>query len=144
MPKSSSTRGQKMVGIDTTLVRPKVQPPEDMSLPAKEVWRKLIDSTPNEQFTNSDFPILVTYCETYATMRKALDMMQWEGEILVDRYDKPYKNPWYSIAIETSAKIPNLAVKLRLNPSSRQKGEVTKEKAPASKPTTTLGNLIKR
>lgn len=144
MPKSSSSRGQKMVGIDTTISRPKVAPPDDISPQALIVWNRIIETTPNEQFTDSDFPVLVTYCEVYATMRKAMDFMHWEGEVLMDRFDKPFKNPWFSIAQEAAGKIPTLAMKLRLSPSSRKKGEVTKEKAPVSNPTTTLGHLIKR
>lgn len=144
MPRSNSNRGQKMVSVDTTINRPKVKPPSDLSVMAKKVWEQIINTTPNEQFTDSDFPVLVTYCEVYATMRTALDMMHIEGEVLQDRWGKGYKNPWFSIAQESASKIPMLAMKLRLSPSSRKKGEVTKELPPASKPTTKLGGMIKR
>ncbi len=144
MPKSSSTRGQKMVGIDTTLVRPKIKPPNDLTPEAKKVWVKLVNSVPNEQFTESDYPVLATYCEVYATMRNALNMLLIEGYVLEDRWGKPFKNPWAAIANECAGKIPTLAMKLRLSPSSRKKAEVTHEKTPSSTATSTLGNLIKR
>ena len=144
MPKSSSTRGQKMVGIDTSILRPTVKPPSDLSAPAKKIWRKLIATTPNEQFTDSDFPLLATYCEVYATMRKSLDMMHKEGEVMEDRWGKSFKNPWFSISQESASKIPVLAMKLRLSPSSRKKNFSTNEKPPVGKATSTLSKLIKR
>ena len=144
MPKSSSTRGQKMVGIDTSLVRPKVKPPATLSLEAKKVWRKLVNSVPNDQFNDADFVILATYCETYATMVNANIMTTIEGAVLEDKNGRSYKNPWFSVAQEAASKIASLAIKLRLCPSARKKNEVTKEKVPQGKATTKLGNLIKR
>ena len=144
MAAGSSTRNTKVVGIDTTTVRPKVKPPKNISPEAKKVWRKLVDSTPNDQFNDADFVILATYCETYATMINANIMLRIQGEVLQDRWGKGYKNPWFSISQEAASKIASLAIKLRLCPSARKKNEATKEKAPVGKATTKLGSLIKR
>lgn len=143
MPISSSTRGQKMVGIDSTITRPKVKPPKTLSVAAKKVWIKLVDSVPNDQFNDADFVILATYCETYAIMMQANWFVNFEGAVIHER-GKSCKNPWFSVAQESASKIASLAIKLRLCPSARKKNEVTKEKVPTGTASTKLGSMIKR
>ena len=128
MAAGSSTRGKKLVGVDTTLTRPKVSPPKELSSAAKKYWNRIVSSVPNEQFTNSDFAILAAYCHNYALLIKAQDMLEVEGEVLKDSNDKAYKNPWFVILQEVSGKIATIATKIRLCPSARQRSEGTKEK----------------
>jgi len=143
MAAGSSTRNTKVVGVDSTLIRSKVEPPDELTDEAKEVWRRLVDAVPNNQFNNADFVILGTYCETYATMIKANEHVKAQGEVVINVSGNLVKNPWFSVSQEAASKIASLAIKLRLCPSARQKAEQTKEK-PSGNSSTTLGGLIKR
>ncbi len=140
---NKSKSGQKMVMVDTTMVRPKVEPPEELSKQARKYWRRVVRSVPNEQFTNSDFIILSAYCENYALMVEAREKLDEQGSVLVDSQDKSYKNPWFQVFQDASSKVTSISTKVRLCPSARIKAESTKEKAPNSRATTRLGGLIK-
>ncbi len=142
MAAGKSTRNTKVVGIDTTLQRPKVQPPVNLSVTAKKAWMELVDSTPNEQFTESDFPVMSAYCICYAQLMEAEFWLQLEGSVLTDRMGKQYKSPWFQVSQEASSKIAAISIKLRLCPSSRKKNESTKAKPAPGKATTKLGRLI--
>lgn len=132
MAASSSTRGKKLVGVDTSMHRPKVKPPAELNTNAKKYWKRIVDSVPNDQFTDSDFAILASYCSNYSLLIKAQGMLDIEGEVLIDEKGKSYKNPWFVILQEVSGKIATIATKIRLCPSARQRSEATKEKPPAS------------
>ena len=124
-----STNGKKLVGIDTTMRRPKVQPPKELSNQAKKVWKTLVNSCPNEQFTDSDFIVLSVFCENYAIMVKATGMLQEQGEIIEAPSGRTIKNPWFGILQECTGKITALSTKLRLAPNARKKSDETNEKA---------------
>jgi len=129
MAASSSTRGKVLVGVDTTMYRPKVKPPKELKGDARVYWKRIVDSVPNQQFTKSDFAILVAYCQNYALLIKAQDKLEVEGEVLIaESTGKAYKNPWFVILQEVSGKIATMATKLRVCPSARQRSEATKEK----------------
>lgn len=134
----------KAVGVDTTLLRPKVLPPEDMSKASKGAWEKLVNSVPNDHFNDADFVVLRAYCEAYSDMVDASTWMEVEGKVLFDGNSKSYINPWFTIYQQSSNKIASLAIKLRLCPSARQRIDATKEKANQSIATSKLGAMIKR
>ena len=142
MAKGESNRGRKFVGIDSTMVRPKVTPPKELSRKAKVYWKRIVDNVPNDYFNPSDFAVLAAYVKNYELMINAQDMIDEQGAVLVDNQDKPFKNPWFVIFQEASAKIATLSTKVRLCPSARMKNDRVKEKVPGSVATTPLGNLL--
>ena len=142
MPTNRSKTGKKMVEVDTTLVRPKVQPPKVLKGLARKCWLELTRTTPNEQFTESDFVVLSAYCQQYAAMVEASQHVDVEGRVLEDERGKKYINPWHTILKESTVSLANTSVKLRLCPSARIKIDAVREKAPKMKSMSQLGRLI--
>ena len=143
MAKGNSIRGRKMVQVDSTLFTPKITPPRFMSKEGKKIWAKLVETIPNENLCESDFPILEVYCETLASFRIAKKHVQAEGEVIVaESTGNTVVNPWSTVMNNAAGKVTALATKLRLSPSSRMKAEVTHGKPKASKATTPLGALL--
>ena len=142
MAKGESTRNRKFVGVDATMVRPKVTPPKELSRKAKVYWKRIVDNVPNDYFNPSDFAVLVAYCKNYEILIQAQDMLDEQGAVLVDDNGKSYKNPWFVVLQEVTGKITTLATKVRLCPSARMKNDRVKEKVPDSIATTKLGKLL--
>ena len=142
MAKGESIRGKKMVGVDSTMVRPKVEPPKELSRKGKVYWKRIVENVPNDYFNPADFAVLVAYVQNYEIMIKAQNMLEIEGEVLEEKNGKPFKNPWFSVLQEATGKIATLSTKVRLCPSSRMKNDRVKEKVPQGKATTPLGALL--
>jgi len=141
----NSSRGQKMVGVDTTSFTPKIAPPKTMTKDGKKLWIQLVESIPNENLCPSDMPILEVYCETMITFRKAKQHVESEGEVIIAKSTgNQVMNPWTTVMINAGGKITSLSVKLRLSPSSRMKTDLTKGQQSPTTPTTKLGKLIAR
>lgn len=142
MAKGESTRNMKFIGVDSTLTRPKVVPPPELSKSAKVYWERIVENVPNDYFNPADFVVLVSYVKNYEMMIKAQDMLDEQGEVIADSNGRPFPNPWFVIFQTAAGKIATLSTKVRLCPSSRMKNDRVKEKVPEGESTTALGKLL--
>ena len=105
-----SAEAMRVVAV-TESARP--APPKDLTRKEKVIWRDILDSLPAEHLRSSDKALLANYCRlwTRADMLSA-DLASDPHNIDLDRM--------YRAAV---ASIAQLAVKLRLCPSSRIRAE---------------------
>jgi hypothetical protein len=61
--------------------RARLQVPEDLSPPAKEVWSEIVSAVPGEHFRASDEPLLRSYAEACALADQAAAQLahEWAG-----------------------------------------------------------------
>lgn len=133
MAKSSGTTGKmrssgkgatSMVSL-SDMFTSKINPPKTLSAAAKKVWVNLMDTTPNNHFTESDHIILESYIHNYLLMNDAVKEVDKNGP--VDEDGK--KSGWFMVLQETSNKLGMLSAKLRLSPNTRTTSAQTKAKA---------------
>lgn len=144
MAKGNSTTGRKMVGVDSTMIRPKVEPPPELTEIEREYWWRVVDNVPNDYFNPSDYAILSAYIVMYRTFSEAKAKVDEEGMVIMDPSGKQVINPWAKILSDATGKLSVLTTKVRLCPGARMKNDRTKEKIPVSVPNTPLGGLIAR
>jgi len=113
----------------------RIDPPDDISIEAVVVWDDIVESLPAAHFIKSDYPLLRTFCESYATVQKCFDKLNEQGWIYTDRSGKKHKSKWADILKDQQQIMGLLATKLRVCVSSRQQmSETTVEiKSPNSK-----------
>lgn len=105
MPRKS-TASLSVVAIDSKNAR--LQPPKDMSAPAKQLWVEIVNSLPGDRFHVSDGPLLSLYCSALARAAEAMKQLETAAD-----------PQWLKFA-DTHAKLAaTLSTKLRLNPQAR-------------------------
>lgn len=84
-----------------------------------ELWRGIVDSLPADFFRPGDSPLLVAYCKAYSFWLQASEDMEVNGITITDDKGRRQANPAHSILVTQASAMAQLAVKLRLSPSSR-------------------------
>ena len=84
-----------------------------------ELWRSVVDSLPADFFRPGDVPLLAAYCKAWDFYLQASAEIEAHGVTLTDDRDRRYANPAQSLVVTQASAMAQLAVKLRLSPSSR-------------------------
>ena len=116
-------RGPKSMDDRITVVAATGQrmepPPGVLTEKQAELWRGIVDSLPADTFRPGDSPLLVAYCKAYSFWLQASEDMETNGITIEDDRGKRQANPAHSILVTQASAMAQLAVKLRLSPSSR-------------------------
>jgi hypothetical protein len=94
--------------------RARLQVPEDLSPPAKEVWSEIVSAVPGEHFRASDEPLLRSYAEACALADQAAAQLATNGPVVAGKV-----SPWLVVLEKAHRAQSALAIRLRLCPSSR-------------------------
>jgi P27 family predicted phage terminase small subunit len=114
-PKSTEDR---MTVVPATAQR--MEPPADVLTESQvELWRGIVDSLPADYFRPWDSPLLVAYCKAYSFWLQASADLETNGITIEDDKGRRLANPAHSILVTQASAMAQLAVKLRLSPSSR-------------------------
>jgi hypothetical protein len=107
----------------TVFERKLPRPPETLTEPEKTIWQDVVASPAGAYIGVESFPVLVEYCEAVVYSRQIGQevrhwQVQWaDTEEGLKRWDK-----LLAMKDRAAARAANLAVKLRLTPSTRKHG----------------------
>jgi phage terminase small subunit len=85
---------------------------------AQTLWRRIMATTPEDQFRAADLPLLALFCRVSLLAGEAVAHLE-QGQ--VDAGGKV--SPWVRISSDHSKTLAALSAKLRLAPSSRLRAE---------------------
>lgn len=97
----------------------RVAPPAGLTKEELKEWNDIVQSLPADYFRPADIPLLSTFCTASAFYKQCKRIVDEEGLILTNERGNSYKNPATDIMQSQAATMAQLAVKLRLCPSSR-------------------------
>jgi P27 family predicted phage terminase small subunit len=107
--------------------------PAHLTPEAKKEWKRITGlykelSTPI--VTDLDVNALEIYCEAIVTYRKAMQKVHDTSEVYVNKANsnKPAKNPWLTVANEAAAQVKKYGEVLLLDPVSRARASLAKDK----------------
>lgn len=122
----SETRGKKTLA-DLTMpssLRRLVAPPHLTKI-QREFFDDIVRSLPSDYFLPSDVPLLCAYCAACDLYQEALAHINEHGQVIEPGINddgipgRMYANPSVGLASRHASTMQSLAVRLRLNPSSR-------------------------
>jgi len=104
----------------------RLQPDEDILTKRQmSLWQKIVDSLPADFFRPGDVPLLAAYCKAWDFYLQACAEIEANGVTIEDASGKRYANPAQSLVVTQASAMAQLAVKLRLSPSSRISAKTT-------------------
>lgn len=103
----------------TVIGRKRITPIDGLTEGERFVWIRMVNACSAEHFNQSDIPLMVMYCQTFVQEQKAMDQMK--NSPFVERKTNLDLAPHPIIAIHKSlaGTMSNLAMRLRLAPSTR-------------------------
>lgn len=93
--------------------------PVGLPRPAGALWRRIMATTPEEQWRPADVPLLALFCRVSVLAAEAVAHLEQDGQ--VDAGGKV--SPWVKVSGDHGKTLATLASKLRLAPSSRIRAE---------------------
>ncbi len=128
-------RGRPSVGDLTAVNAPdaRIAPPKALTRAQRKEWSAIVDSLPADFFRPSDVPMLAAFCVSAALYAEAAALIERDGMLLTAENGRKYAHPAKDFLTATGAAMAQMAVKLRLCPSSRytaQKGATKTPSAP--------------
>ena len=97
----------------------KLSPPAELSIEAMEVWHMIVNNCSPEHFKRSDEPLLATYCEVTIQRDRAYKEMIESDLTIEGASGSMIKNPIVTVHTNFVSALSNLAMRLRLSPSTR-------------------------
>ena len=96
-----------------------LKPPDGLPRAAASLWRRIMATTPRDQWRPGDLPLLQMFCRTALLADEAIRHLEEDGQL--DAAGKV--SPWVKVASDHGKTLALLASKLRLSPSSRVRPE---------------------
>lgn len=109
-------------GADLAQVRgmmARVEAPEDLTPPQRDEWTAIVNSLPPDWFRPADIPLLRAFVIAATMHRQATIEIERNGITLVNDRGNRCMNPAVSVMSSSASAMTQMAVKLRLCPSSR-------------------------
>lgn len=95
------------------------KPPAGLPRAAGALWRRIMATTPEDQWRPGDLPLLALFCRVSLLAGEAVAHLETDGQ--VDAAGKV--SPWVKVSSDHGKTLAALASKLRLAPSSRIRAE---------------------
>lgn len=120
---------------EPTINSAKLRIPTHLSEGAKKEWRRIVKlyrELDKAIITDLDANALEIYCEALVTYRKAMEKVRETSEVYISKSEgnRPKKNPWLSVANDAAIQLKRYGEILLLDPVSRARVGLTKEKDP--------------
>lgn len=109
----------------------RLEVPAHLSADEAHEWRLIVDSLPADYFRPGDVPLLAEFCLASAMAKWCNKTLKAEGAV-IDDGRRQWAHPAVSIQQMQRASMAQLAVKLRLCPSSRYSEKSAATKAAAA------------
>ena len=99
--------------------RQRILPPDGMTEMERQVWHRVVQACSAEHFIEADIPLLMGYCQAFVQQQRAIDTMKHEPQVIMADNGKVAAHPIIGIHKSLSGTVSNLAMRLRLSPSTR-------------------------
>jgi P27 family predicted phage terminase small subunit len=117
--KSAAEHEVSSLGV-VRLTDARIQPPDHLSERELNEWHSIVDSLPADWFRPADISLLAAYCTASAIYKEAREAIEEHGIMIKDESrGRYYANPAQTLLSTQASAMAQLAVKLRLCPSSR-------------------------
>lgn len=93
--------------------------PEHLTPEQREEWVSIVDSLAADYFRPGDVALLAAFCTANALYKKTAARVEADGGILTDDKGRLYAHPGAQVMAVQAGSMAQMAVKLRLCPSSR-------------------------
>lgn len=123
MKRGPKSMQDKMTVVAVTSAR-LAPPPGRLTELQEQLWREIVDSHPADFFRPADAPLLTAYCKAFSHYLNADKDIETRGHTLADDKGREYANPSGQLLVSQASAMAQLAVKLRLAPSSRTSHKV--------------------
>lgn len=99
--------------------RKRIPVPDGMTDMQKSVWISMVNSCSAEHFIESDIPLMISYVRIIIQVHRAMGEMEINPMTYVADNGKPAPHPIIQVHKSLSGTLSNLAMRLRLCPSTR-------------------------
>ena len=99
--------------------RKRISPPNGLSAAEKFVWNEMVNSCDAEHFIPSDVPLMIGFCQTFVQQQRAMEQMKEMPFFIIADNGKVTQHPIVSVHKSLSGTLSNLAMRLRICPSTR-------------------------
>jgi phage terminase small subunit len=114
MTKPGRKSAADLAAVPVQRERPRIEPPDQITGRAREVFVDLIEAVDPSHFVRSDIPLLVSYAQAIALHEEAREKVAEEGAVVDGRV-----SPWHVVMEKQAKLISTMAMRLRLSPHSR-------------------------
>ena len=111
------------------VARARLKPPPDMADAPRKEWRAIVNSLPADYFRPSDVSLLAAYCVWAAYARQCRVEIDRDGITIDNGNGRRIPHPATHVLQSATAAMSQMAVKLRLCPSSRYDDRTAATKA---------------
>jgi len=115
------------------VARARMTAPKDLTDAQRKQWRSIVNSLPADYFRPSDVSLLRAYCIASAMLADAADEIGRDGITIDNGHGRRVPHAAVHVMSAATAAMAQMAVKLRLCPSSRYDDRTAATKANASK-----------
>jgi len=105
--------------VVTSISGKRIEPPDHLNESQADEWHQIVSSLPADYFRPGDVPLLAAFCTASAFYKEAQRLMQEQGLVLIDDRGISRAHPASQILTAQASSMAQMAVKLRLCPSSR-------------------------
>lgn len=128
-PGSSKTGCVAFQSAESSSFATAPQCPSDLDAVGKRKWRELVKLlTEMDLITRADRDMLELYCAAYSRRKGAEAMLKKFGDILKSKQGGLYRSPYLDVANQAAKEMQKLAKSLGLDPLSRKKLGVVRNK----------------
>lgn len=108
-----------MKEVLSVIGRKRLPCPDGMSAMQRAIWISLVNSCSAEHFIAGDIPLMMQYVRVIIQVHRAMDMMEESEFVIVADNGKIAQHPIIAIHKSLAGTLSNLAMRLRLSPSTR-------------------------
>ena len=99
--------------------RKKMIPPIGMDAAEQFVWNQMVAACSPDHFVESDTPLMVMYCQTFVQFQRAMEGQKKHSQRITTGNGTLPAHPLLGITKGLAGTMSNLAMRLRLAPSTR-------------------------
>ena len=99
--------------------RKRIPPPSGLDAAEKFVWNEMVNSCDAEHFIQSDVPLMIGFCQAFVQQQRAMEQMKDQPMFIMSDNGKVAQHPIVSVHKSLSGTVSNLAMRLRICPSTR-------------------------
>jgi len=99
--------------------RKRMQIPEGLDILEQAVWIRMVNSCSAEHFIDADIPLMVGFCQAFVQQQRAMEQMKDSPLFIMSDNGKVAQHPLVAVHKSFSGTVSNLAMRLRLSPSTR-------------------------
>lgn len=99
--------------------RKRLSPPTGLSAAEQFVWNEMVNSCDAEHFIPSDVPLMIGFCQSFVQQQRAMEQLKVHDLFILSDNGKVAQHPLVAVHKSFSGTVSNLAMRLRICPSTR-------------------------